>query len=63
MKWESRHTCFYDVAPDPTLACAKARAEAIDLEPDVIIALGGGSAMDAGKIMWGNVLNIRKQFP
>lgn len=46
------HT-FFDVAPDPTLACAKLGAEAMrDFNPDVIIALGGGSAMDAGKIMW-----------
>lgn len=47
------HTCFYDVAPDPTLACAKEGANAMrSFEPDVIIALGGGSAMDAAKIMW-----------
>ena len=47
------HTCFFDVAPDPTLACAKAGAEqARAFKPDTIIALGGGSAMDAAKIMW-----------
>lgn len=48
-----KHHTFFDVAPDPTLACAKVGAEAMrDFKPDVIIALGGGSAMDAGKIMW-----------
>ena len=47
------HTCFFDVAPDPTLACAKAGAAQMHaFQPDVIIALGGGSAMDAAKIMW-----------
>ncbi len=47
------HTCFYDVAPDPTLGCAKEGAKAMSaFGPDCIIALGGGSAMDAAKIMW-----------
>ena len=47
------HTCFYDVEPDPSLASAKAGAEAMRaFEPDCIIALGGGSAMDAAKVMW-----------
>ena len=47
------HTTFFDVAPDPTLACAKAGTEQMRaFEPDCIIALGGGSAMDAAKIMW-----------
>lgn len=47
------HACFFDVEPDPTLACAKAGSEQMrSFAPDCIIALGGGSAMDAAKIMW-----------
>lgn len=47
------HTTFSNVEPDPTLACAKEGAALMkSFEPDVIIALGGGSAMDAAKIMW-----------
>ena len=47
------HTTFFDVAPDPTLACAKeGTAQMTAFKPDCIIALGGGSAMDAAKIMW-----------
>jgi len=47
------HTTFFDVEPDPTLACAKEGAKQMSaFKPDCIIALGGGSAMDAGKIMW-----------
>ncbi len=47
------HTTFADVEPDPTLLSAQKGAEAMTkFEPDCIIALGGGSAMDAAKIMW-----------
>ncbi|MDE5721830.1 MAG: bifunctional acetaldehyde-CoA/alcohol dehydrogenase [Clostridia bacterium] len=47
------HSTFFDVAPDPTLACAlEGVAQMRSFEPDTIIALGGGSAMDAAKIMW-----------
>ena len=47
------HTCFFDVAPDPTLGCAiEGTKQMVSFQPDVIIALGGGSAMDAAKIMW-----------
>jgi len=49
----SQYTAFADVEPDPTLACAIKGAEQMkSFEPDTIIALGGGSAMDAAKIMW-----------
>ncbi len=47
------YQCFSNVQPDPTLANAIEGAKAMTaFQPDVIIALGGGSAMDAGKIMW-----------
>ncbi len=47
------HATFFNVAPDPTLACAMEGAEQMRaFAPDTIIALGGGSAMDAAKIMW-----------
>ena len=47
------HTTFSNVAPDPTLACAReGAAQMASFRPDLIIAVGGGSAMDAGKIMW-----------
>ena len=48
-----QHTTFYNVEPDPSLASAKEGAEQMrSFQPDTIIALGGGSAMDAAKIMW-----------
>ena len=47
------HTTFFDVQPDPTLLNAKnGAAQMAAFKPDTIIALGGGSAMDAAKIMW-----------
>ena len=47
------HETFFNVAPDPTLACAKEGTKLIEaFKPDCIIAVGGGSAMDAAKIMW-----------
>lgn len=47
------HATFFNVAPDPTLACAReGAAQMAAFRPDTIIAVGGGSAMDAAKIMW-----------
>ncbi len=47
------HATFFNVTPDPTLACAKEGEKMLrDFAPDVIIAVGGGSPMDAAKIMW-----------
>ena len=48
-----QYACFYEVAPDPTLQIARKGLEQLKaFQPDVIIALGGGSSMDAAKIMW-----------
>ena len=47
------YSVFYNVSPDPTLQCAKEGAKQMEMfKPDCIIAIGGGSAMDAAKIMW-----------
>lgn len=47
------HQVFYRVSPDPTLACINdGLKEILEFKPDVIIALGGGSPMDAAKVMW-----------
>lgn len=52
-KMSIQHAVFFDVEPDPTLECAENGAKQMTaFGPDVIIAVGGGSAMDAGKIMW-----------
>ncbi|MDE6411375.1 MAG: bifunctional acetaldehyde-CoA/alcohol dehydrogenase [Clostridia bacterium] len=47
------HATFFNVTPDPTIACANEGVKLMrDFKPDVIIAVGGGSPMDAAKIMW-----------
>ena len=47
------HQVFFDVKPDPTISTIKQAMEIVKpYEPDVIIALGGGSPMDAAKIVW-----------
>ncbi len=47
------HATFFNVTPDPTIACANEGVKQMrDFKPDVIIAVGGGSPMDAAKIMW-----------
>ena len=52
-KLDITHVEFFDVTPDPTIACAREGAKLMRrFKPDVIIALGGGSPMDAAKIMW-----------
>lgn len=48
-----QYDCFFDVEPDPTLDCARRGAAQMTMfNPDVVIAVGGGSPMDAAKIMW-----------
>ena len=57
------HTEFYEVMPDPTLACAMEGARRMkEYEPDVIVAVGGGSPMDAAKVMWALYENPSARF-
>lgn len=62
-KMNIESSVFYDVEPDPTLATCKRGVEVLNsYKPDVIIALGGGSAMDAAKIMWMMYENPESEF-